>query len=310
MNKLVSIIVPVYNAEKTIKRCLDSLVCQTYSNIEIIVVDNDSDDASFSLIEEYETLDDRIIVLKEKNSGVSNARNKGLNQSRGDYIVFVDADDYLNANAIEVETKEIEKRDVDIVFFEYYIDEKRTKCKKYLEYKKYNVDKYKVIEEMTGGNKYFSSVWRGIYKKDLVSDIRFRNIKFAEDLLFNIEAIMRAENIYISNLANYVYIDNPNSALKTIKDDLQNTIDFTYTLSDIVEETDNDFLKTIYIKEIQNCLYRILNNELMYFSFKKWASKIKVLSLKTDDKLYIKIINKKYLRIYLSLLKNKMKKIK
>ena len=308
MDKLVSIIVPVYNAEKTIKKCLDSLLSQTHKCIEIIVVDNNSKDSSISLLEKYASLDSRIKVLKEKNKGVSNARNKGLEECRGEYIIFVDADDYLNENAIDIEIKEIEKKDVDVVFFEYYIDEKGTQCKQYLTYKTFYDDKYKIIEEMTGGNKYFSSVWRGIYKRDLISNIRFRNIKFAEDLLFNIEVILRAEKIYISSLANYVYIDNPNSALKSLKDDLRNTIDFSYSLSDIFERADDKSLDKIYIKEMKNCLYRILNNELMYFSFKKWASRLKVLTLKSDDKIYIKIIKKKYLQLYLYFLKNKISK--
>ena len=107
--KLISIIVPVYNAEKTIKKCIDSILAQTYRNFELILINDGSRDSSLNILKEYENTDERIVVISQENSGVSVARNKGIDSARGDYIIFVDSDDYISENALEVLKGEIEK---------------------------------------------------------------------------------------------------------------------------------------------------------------------------------------------------------
>lgn len=101
MDKLVSVIVPIYNTEKELTRCIDSIVNQTYTNLEIILVNDGSTDNSKTICDNYEKIDNRIIVFHQKNSGVSSARNKGLELSSGDKIVFIDSDDYIELNYIE-----------------------------------------------------------------------------------------------------------------------------------------------------------------------------------------------------------------
>ena len=203
MEALVSVIIPVYNAQNTIKKCLDSVVSQSYKNLDIIVVDNCSTDESKKYIEEYSNKDQRIVLIVENNKGVSNTRNKAIDNSRGKYIIFVDADDYLDEDTIKSEVECIEKQQVDAVFFDYYIDSQTSskKCKHKLEYKNYGDDRIAILKEMTGGNSYFSSIWRAIYKSSLIKNcIAFRNIKFAEDLLFNVEYIMESSSIFVSDL--------------------------------------------------------------------------------------------------------------
>ena len=94
-DRLYSIIVPVYNAEKTLRRCIDSILAQTYPNFELILVDDGSKDSSATIIDEYAAKDSRIIPIHQPNGGVSSARNAGLDNAYGDYVVFIDADDYI-----------------------------------------------------------------------------------------------------------------------------------------------------------------------------------------------------------------------
>ena len=113
----VSIVVPVYNAKNYIKRCIESLVCQTYHNLEIILVDDGSSDGSEKICDEYAKEDDRIKVIHKKNSGVSDSRNAGIEAADGDYILFVDSDDYINENTVEDNLKTAIEKNADIVIF-------------------------------------------------------------------------------------------------------------------------------------------------------------------------------------------------
>ena len=115
--KKVSVIVPIYNVENYIDKCIESLVNQTYKNIEIILVDDGSSDNSPALCDEWSKKDGRIIVIHKTNGGVSSARNAGIDNATGDYIQFLDGDDYLNADTIEYSVKTAEENDADIVSF-------------------------------------------------------------------------------------------------------------------------------------------------------------------------------------------------
>ena len=116
----VSVIVPVYNIEQYIARCLESLINQTYSEIEIIVVNDGSTDSSTRIVNVFEKRDPRIIHVYQNNSGLSSARNNGLSVASGIYVLFVDGDDYISANCIEALLNEMQKDDeVDVVCFPY-----------------------------------------------------------------------------------------------------------------------------------------------------------------------------------------------
>ena len=309
-NYLVSIIIPILNARKHIKKCLTSLINQTYKNIEIILVDNGSTDGTIRLIEEYESKDKRVKVFCEEKQGVFNARNTGIANSNGEFITFVDIDDYLEENAIEKEIKQIEEQNADILFFNYYKEDRDSikKCDDNIEYGIYYENNKKIILERMCCEKYFASVWRGMYSAEIIKNkIFFRPTKYAEDLLFNIESIIKAKKIYVCNLLLYHYVDNELSSLKKLQYDLQNTIDFLNQLDCIVGENVNEDLQEIYIKSINICCLRILNTSIKYKEFKKWFSKIKLTNMMNNQDTMVKCINNNnFVRAYSILWKRKI----
>lgn len=115
----VSIIVPIYNVEKYLNRCLDSLVNQTFKDIEIIALNNGSTDSSLDILKDYASNDNRITIIDNENLGVSKARNIGIDKASGKYIVFVDSDDWIDTNMIEVLYSNITKNNCDLVMCTY-----------------------------------------------------------------------------------------------------------------------------------------------------------------------------------------------
>ena len=129
MNGLVSIIVPVYKTEKYLSKCMDSILRQDYQNIEIILIDDGSPDNSGQICDEYEKKDNRIKAIHQKNTGLSGTRNLGIDTSKGDYIMFIDSDDYIDESMVSYLMGKLTETDADIAMCDYYdvIDGKRIK---------------------------------------------------------------------------------------------------------------------------------------------------------------------------------------
>lgn len=197
---LVSIIVPVYNAEKYLSQCIESIINQTYKNLEIILVDDGSKDSSGQICDIYSQKDSRIRVVHKENGGVSVARNTGLDIANGEFIAFVDADDYLLESMIEKLYFAIDGKDISMCRYLQVKPNSVVKCyEKNLEFfkkapydfKYIMVDKYSKTENDTViTDKIFGSVWRTLFRKNIIDDknIRFsKGIKIAEDRLFLLE---------------------------------------------------------------------------------------------------------------------------
>ncbi len=114
----ISVIIPIYNSEKYLSECLESIINQTFKDIEIICINDGSKDNSLNILNEYLKKDNRIIIVNQKNSGVSSARNKGIRLSTGDFISFIDSDDYLDLNVYEKCVQRIIRDNSDIIIFE------------------------------------------------------------------------------------------------------------------------------------------------------------------------------------------------
>ena len=203
MNPLVSIIVPVYKVEEYLDECIESLVNQTYRNIEIILVDDGSPDNCPKMCDDWVARDDRIKVIHKSNSGVSSARNEGLNVANGAWIWFVDSDDTVSITALEKLTKYVD--DVDLVVFNAKVDKLYVKDKNFFDdyYFKYQ---------------FGFEPWNKLYKKSIIEN---NNLKFdtqetiGEDLLFNITYYQYANTYKFTILKYYNYRVREDSAMQS-----------------------------------------------------------------------------------------------
>ena len=212
--KKVSIIIPVYNVENYLEECLDSLINQTYSNCEIILIDDGSKDKSPIICDNYQEKYYNIVVFHIANNGVSNARNLGIEKSTGDYLTFVDSDDFIEPTTIESVVKALEENDVDLVSYGYNYAYKDKKIPS-----SFNGSKILTQQETKEGLFKNDSI-RGfscnkLYKKELIDkkNIRFeKEIKICEDLLFNFEYCQDIRNSYKLDLPFYNYRMRKSSA--------------------------------------------------------------------------------------------------
>lgn len=206
---LISIIIPVYNAEKYLSRCLDSVVNQTYKKLEIIVVDDGSTDNSRKILEKYKKRDNRIVLLYKDNGGQSSARNIGLKRAKGEYIGFVDSDDYIVDNMYEFLKNMIEQYHADIAMCDY--TRKKIKLNKGWNEKKivqYRDEDISMLFYRLRGEKSFYSVWNRLYRKKLLLEINFIEGKTTEDVLFTYDVYKKASKVVYSSLKKYMYYSN------------------------------------------------------------------------------------------------------
>ncbi len=218
MKKLVSIIIPVYNVEKYIRICLDSVLNQTYENIEIILVDDGSTDASSSICDEYANKDLRIKVIHKKNEGVSIARNVGIDIATGDYLCFADSDDILMPDYVEYLMWMIEQNDVEIAVTTSFF----TTFEKSKSYKD-NINNVSGEDAVAAILYYHIPI--GCYCKMFsrrflnVNHIRFLpDVYIGEGFNFNVEAFSRAKKVAIGHKKVYYYRrDNMGSAMTYFK---------------------------------------------------------------------------------------------
>lgn len=202
MNK-ISIIVPVYNVERYLNRCLDSIINQTYNNIEIILVNDGSTDNSLEICNSYREKDSRVVVINKKNGGQSSARNSGLKASTGNYIMFVDSDDKINLRCCELFIDTMLKNNSDIVIGSSSSNEKE--IDKDLELNSIEVD---LINDDILYNYFLIgkiSVWGKLYKKSILSDIAFEYCKTSEESEFNYRAFKRCKKFSFIKSPIYYY---------------------------------------------------------------------------------------------------------
>ena len=195
--KKISIIVPIYNEEENLRKCIESLINQTYKELEIILINDGSTDKSKEIIESFK--DKRIIAIDKKNTGISDTRNKGIDKSTGDYIMFVDSDDYLELNCIERLIETAEKENSEIVMFNYYLE---TPSKR-IEIKLPKIEARNLKEDKDLLTKIHLGPCTKIFKAELIKDNLFPlNLKY-EDVPFVVEAVIKAGKI--SFVPNYLY---------------------------------------------------------------------------------------------------------
>lgn len=214
--KLISVIVPAYNIADYLPRCLDSILNQTYSNLEIIVISDGSTDNTNEIINEYAQKDSRIIPVFKENSGVSDTRNKGLEIAKGDYIGFVDGDDYIEPTMYEILLKNALENDADISHCGYQMVFPSRVDYYYNTGKKIVQDNNKGIRDLIVGDYVEPSPCNKIYKREILDDLKMpENIKNNEDVLFNFYAFCNSKKSIYEDLPFYHYILRKNSASKS-----------------------------------------------------------------------------------------------
>lgn len=209
--ELISVIVPVYNVEKYLRRCMDSIVQQTYKNIEIIIVDDGSIDSSGKISDEYAKKDKRIKVIHKQNGGLSDARNVALDIIKGKYIAFIDSDDSISNDYIEYLYNLLKKNNADMGICDSqvcYNDliQVNNEPENIIVY-----SKDEVIKEMLYANHYFISAWGKIYKKELLNNVRYPKGQIYEDINTTYLIYLSSNKIACSNQRKYYYYLHPNS---------------------------------------------------------------------------------------------------
>lgn len=218
----VSVIVPVYNQEHCIEACLNSIICQSYDDLQIIVVDDGSSDRTGGIIDQISQRDDRVEVYHVKNQGVSNTRNYGLFRIKGEYVQFVDADDRLDRHMIGRFVSIISRQKADMVICNYIKQFQRF----YLPNRviersgRYTASQYLLNTLRDPGHHYYGVVWNKLYRADIIADnnLRFQSdITLGEDFVFNIKYWQNCHSVYVDCRYMYIYSKVRDFTLSNIK---------------------------------------------------------------------------------------------
>lgn len=218
----VSVIVPTFNSSMYIRRCIESILNQTESNLEIIIIDDGSIDNTFDICKRYQVIDDRVKYYYTENNGVSAARNKGLNIASGKYILFVDSDDCLVTTCLKTCTDIMESTDYDIIKFGYISENEDGNCSliSIHESRKFmnNLD---ALLEYVDSNKYYSFVWNMFIKRDTIGDLRFdEDINWLEDQIFSYQCYLKSKKILLIPDVLYHYYRWNTGSLSNVKNPL------------------------------------------------------------------------------------------
>lgn len=218
----ISVIIPIYNVEKYLKKCLDSVINQTYKNLEIICVNDGSPDNCQKILEEYKTKDNRIIVIEQENKGVSNARNRALEVATGDYITFIDPDDWIELDFYEAAIKNLKESSADIFCSGIYdeFEDRTVKRENKLPVKEVITDKNDLFLYVFKRDYYRNFgvfLWNKVYKSELFENVRFDETLFiGEDLVVFTEVALKSNKFIYTNTAYYHYLQRQSSLTHNI----------------------------------------------------------------------------------------------
>jgi len=248
--KKVSIIIPVYNSQEYLPKCLESVECQTLKDIEIICVNDGSTDNSLDILKSYALKDDRFVVINKENGGVSSARNAGLDAAEGEFVMFLDADDLLELQACEIAYNAVISQGCDIGVFSYWNLFENSELK--LSYRGELIQKMLNNEIETNYFLFQAAIWDKIYKLSLLNDnnIRFvEHLKTSEDSVFCFMTSFCNPKYCLIDKSLYIHrLDNSNSVTNTLKSCIKTDLDaleYFYNTSVFQRQTFDVQLKVI-----------------------------------------------------------------
>ena len=216
MEPSVTIIVPVYNAEASLRRCVDSILGQEYSDFELILVDDGSRDGSGAICDSYELLDARVRVIHKENTGVSDSRNRALDLARGTYLQFLDSDDWITPDATKLLVRAAESHRCDLVIADFYrvVGERVSHKGDIADGGVLDRETFASYMMEKPADYYYGVIWNKLYRRELVERYHLRmnpEIRWCEDFLFNLEYILRAETFYALQTPVYYYVKTKGS---------------------------------------------------------------------------------------------------
>ena len=220
-NKLISIIVPVYNVEEYLKQCLDSILEQTFSDYEVILVNDGSTDNSGLICQEYAEKDSRIRYFEKENGGLSDARNYGIEQAQGEYLTFVDSDDFLDKMHLNVLYTALVNNNVDISIVNY-ANYQTSNATFYLhtfgEYYEKNYSSEELLDNLAileRNDLSFSTIWGKLYKRSVFSFLRFPKGVIGEDVALIYKIYTQVDKIVYAHKDTYIYRENDSGITKS-----------------------------------------------------------------------------------------------
>ena len=240
-NPMVSIIVPVYNGEKSIERCLRSIQNQSYTNIEVIVVNDGSTDHTEKVIKKYVEEDARFHYIKKDNTGVSDSRNIGMASAKGEYFQFVDGDDWLVKRATEEFVRTAQLYDCDMVISDFYrVCGRKIMVKGHIDMRPV-ITRTKFAEYMmkAPANFYYGVLWNKFFKADIIRKFSLvcdTDLDWCEDFRFNLEYLQYVGNVGVIDRPLYYYVKTKGSLVDTQAGSLQLTIKTKRKLFDYYKE--------------------------------------------------------------------------
>lgn len=289
----LSIIVPIYNVEKYLPRCIESILNQTFREFELILINDCSTDNCKEIFEKYKKIDSRIIVVNKKNGGVSSARNFGIDISRGEYIGFVDPDDFIDANMYEILFNTANSYNSDMVICDYY------KVSEY-DIKKYeeiqlnnkgiiveNINNIDAIERILTVGEKFIFAWNKIYKRRLFENLRYNEGMIYEDEFLAHRILYRCNKVSIINSSLYYYVQRKGSIVNSTFSSKK--FDKVYAIKDRV-----DFLKD---KGIVNLIDKAEKSFIDYFVWNYFVGYQRLENIEYELKRLKKEFNSVFYRI-------------
>ena len=216
MRPMVSIIVPIYNAEQYLRRCVDSILNQEYTDYELLLVNDGSTDASGDICEEYGDRDPRVIVIQKENTGVSDSRNRALDRARGKYLQFLDSDDWITPDATRLFVRAAEEYGCDMVISDFYrvVGERLSPKGDIEEEGVLTREEFAAHMMENPADFYYGVLWNKLYRRDIVEEHKLRmdtDISWCEDFMFNLEYIRYAKVFYALHAPIYYYVKRKGS---------------------------------------------------------------------------------------------------
>lgn len=282
---MITVIVPIYNTEKYLRRCLDSITNQTYKNLEIILVDDGSNDNSLSICKEYKLKDDRIKILTQVNKGQGAARNYGLEICNGEYISFIDSDDYIDEYMYEKMLSKIKEYNVDMAICGYYRDYGFFMKKQPVPDKNKVYDNLELIKSYINTPYITSSVCNKLYKKEIWENERFPTIRAREDIgiLYKVLANIKSA-IHIGECSYIQYVRPGSTERKKFSEDKLTSIKISEKIIEYINNIYPELHKYVFLEKATTCVN--LMKEIIYsFSYKKYTREYNMMLNILDEEL-------------------------